>query len=112
MTATHAGPAASISARQCASTAAAASQPAVAAARAAVERGGALDVGERHHEPRARLGLRLDRVGPELRRVRVDAEHDLGLARRDGGGEAVAERGVAGDALAGVRQSVARRRAT
>src|ERR687898_160217 len=80
LTATQAGPAASTSARQWA----------------------------RKAEPVARLGHRADRLRPEPGRVRVDAEHDLRLARRDRGGEAIPEGGGGGRRSAVDRQSVAR----
>ena len=108
LAATQAGPAASISARQWPRTAAAASRRGRAAALSVVEGGGALDVGERHGQPGAGLGQRLDRVRPQLGRVGVDPQDDLGLALGDRPGEAVPERG-GGRRLAGGRQSVARR---
>src|SRR6185436_11011257 len=50
-----------------------------------------VSVGERGRELRARLGRAVDRARPQPGGVGVDPEDDLGLARRDRGGEPVSE---------------------
>ena len=101
LTATTAGATASISARQWARTAAAVSRRATTPALGGLLAGRLLRVGEGEREPCPRFARAIDRRRPQLRRVGIDAEHDLGLTFGDGRTQPIAERQT------GARPSVA-----